>query len=68
VLTPTLPLVLERLQESMLSDLWRSVEQRASSAARQQNVASDPPRHFSAASRELDRAIDRFMYLKENNL
>ena len=56
------------LQGSMLSDLWRSAEQRASSAAREQNVASDPPRHFSAASRELDRAIDRFMYLKETNL
>ena len=32
------------------------------------NGASDPPRHFSPASRELDCAIERFMYLKENNL
>jgi hypothetical protein len=55
-------------QESLLSDLWRSAEERALSAAREQNAPSDPPRHFSAACRELDRAIERFMYLKKNNL
>jgi len=65
VSTLTLPLVFERLQESILADLWRSAEQCASSAARKQNLASDPPRHFSAASRELGRAIEWFMYLKE---
>jgi hypothetical protein len=56
------------LQESILSDLWRRAEQRTSSAAREQNVAWDLPRHFSAASRELGRAIEWFMYLKKNNL
>jgi hypothetical protein len=57
-----------QVQESLLSDLWRSAEQRALSAVREQNVASDPPRHFSAACRNLDRAVERFRYLKENKL
>ena len=55
-------------QESMLSDLWRSAEQRASSAAREQDAPSDPPRHFSATCRDLDRAIELFMYLKKHRL
>jgi hypothetical protein len=55
-------------QEFVLSDLSRTAEERASSAVREQNGASDPPRHFSAACRELDRAIDRFMYLKKNKI
>jgi len=56
------------LETSMLSDLWRSVEQRASDAARAQNDTDFAPRHFSAACRELDRAIERFMYLKKNKI
>jgi hypothetical protein len=57
------------LETSMLSDLWRSVEQRASSAAMAQNCTVDfTPRYFSAACRDLHRAIAYYMYLKENNL
>jgi len=55
-------------QESVLSDLSRTAEERASSAVREQNGASDPPRHFSVACRELDRAIDQLMYLKKNKI
>jgi hypothetical protein len=56
------------VQESILTDLWRSAERRDSSAAREQNGATDPPRHFSSACRNLDRAVERFMYLKENKI
>ena len=56
-------------EESMLSDLWKSAEQSASGSARAQNDAVDyAPRYFSTACRDLDRAVDRFMYLKKNKL
>jgi hypothetical protein len=55
-------------EESVLADLSRTADERALSAVREQTSASDPPRHFSAACRELDRAIESFMYLKENNI
>jgi len=62
-------LKLLELEESMLSDLWRSVEQRASDAAKAQNDAVDfTPRYFSAACRDLHRAINHCMYLKKNHL
>jgi hypothetical protein len=56
------------LETSMLSDLWRSVEQGASDAARANNAVDFTPRYFSAACRELNRAIAHYMYLKENKL
>jgi hypothetical protein len=57
------------LNESMLADLWKSSEQRASDFARAQNDTVDfAPRYFSAACRDLHRAINRFMDLKKNNL
>jgi hypothetical protein len=57
------------LEESMLSDLWRSSEQRASASAKAQNDAVDyAPRYFTTACRDLDRAVDRYMFLKKNNL
>jgi hypothetical protein len=57
------------LEGYMLSDLWRSVEQRASDAARAHNDAVDfTPRYFSAACRDLHRAINHYMYLKKNDL
>ena len=56
------------LEGSMLSDLWKSSEQRASESATAQNALVDfAPRYFSAACRDLHRAIDRFMDLKKNN-
>jgi|HubBroStandDraft_6_1064221.scaffolds.fasta_scaffold09471_7 hypothetical protein len=55
-------------QESVLSDLWGTAEERASSALGRQNGASDPPHHFSAACRELDRAIQRFMSLRKSKI
>jgi hypothetical protein len=61
-------LKLIELEESMLSDLWKSVEERASTSDRERNDIVDAPRYFSTACRDLDRAIDRFMYLKKNNL
>jgi hypothetical protein len=56
------------LEESVLSDLWRSAEQRASASAREQNGAMDPPRYFSTACRDLDRAIKEYMDLKKQKL
>jgi hypothetical protein len=57
------------MQGLMLSDLWSSLEQRVSEFARPQNDTVDfAPRYFSAACRDLHRAIDRFMDLKKNNL
>ena len=55
-------------QESVLSDLWRSAEQRASASAREQNGAMDPPRYFSTACRDLDRAIKEYINLKKQKL
>jgi hypothetical protein len=44
-------------------------EQRDSEAARAQNENADfAPRYFSAACRDLHRAIDHYMELKKNNL
>jgi hypothetical protein len=48
------------VQQSMLSDRWRSAEQRASSAAREQNDASDPPRQLQRGvprPRSCDRSL-----------
>jgi hypothetical protein len=56
-------------QRSMLSDLWKSVEQRAADAASAQNANVDfAPRYFSAACRDLHRAIAHYTDLKRNNL
>lgn len=56
------------MQKSVLCDLWSSAEQRNSSSAREQSGALDPPRHFSAACRDLDRAFERYLYLNKNKL
>jgi hypothetical protein len=57
------------MQGLMLSDLCSSSEQRVSEFARTQNDTVDfAPRYFSAACRDLHRAIDRFMDLKKNKL
>ncbi|MGA8735263.1 MAG: hypothetical protein WB558_15200 [Terriglobales bacterium] len=57
------------LETAMLSDLWRSVEQRASDAARAQNLGVDfTPRYYSAACRDRHRAIAHYMDLKKNKL
>jgi hypothetical protein len=62
-------LKLFEMETSMLSDLWKSIDQRNSEAARAQNDTADfAPRYFSAACRDLHRAIDRYMGLKRNNL
>jgi hypothetical protein len=56
-------------QESFLADLWESSEERASDPTSTQNEASDfTPRYFTAACRELDRAVKSYMELKEKNL
>jgi hypothetical protein len=56
-------------QESLLSDLLKSSEQRASDSARAQNDGGDfTPRYFTAACRDLDRAVASYMNLKEKNL
>ena len=56
------------MQRSMLDDLRNSVEPRSSWSAREQSGTLDPPRHYSAACRDLDRAIERYLYLKRNKL
>lgn len=57
------------LESSMLYDLLKSAEQRASDSARTQNDTVDfAPRYFSTACRDLHRAIDRYLELKKNNL
>ncbi len=57
------------LKSSLLSDLWKSSERRASESARAQNDAVDfAPRYFTTAFRDLDRAVASYMKLKEKNL
>jgi hypothetical protein len=54
---------------SMLSDLWRSVEQRASASEGTQNQAVDfAPRYFTTACRDLHRAVAWYTQLKKENL
>jgi hypothetical protein len=55
-------------ESSTLADLLSNAEQRSSWSAREQSGALDPPRHYSAACRDLNRAIERYWYLKKNNL
>jgi hypothetical protein len=58
----------EAMERSMLSDLWKSSEQRTSESARAQNDSMNfAPRYFSTACRDLHR-IDRYMDLKKNKL
>ena len=50
------------LEQSILSDLWGSLEQRTSESAGAQNAAVGfQPCYFSSASRDLHRAIDRYL-------
>jgi hypothetical protein len=56
------------MQRFVLSNLLSSVEQRNSSSAREQSGALDPPRHYSAACRDLHHAIEKYWYLKKNKL
>jgi hypothetical protein len=57
------------LEQSMLSDLWASLDHRTSESARAQDAGVDfAPRYFSSASRDLHRAIDRYLNLKKNQL
>jgi hypothetical protein len=57
------------LEQLVLSDLWKSLEQRTSESAGAQYAAVDfAPRYFSSASRDLHRAIDRYMDLRKNDL
>ena len=56
-------------QEDVLLDLYRSLERRASDVGRTQNDPVDfTPRYFTTASRDLHRAVDWFLSLKEKNL
>ena len=56
------------LEQSILSDLWTSSEQRAAASAREQNgIVEFAPRYFSSACRDLHRSIDRYMEMKKNN-
>jgi hypothetical protein len=60
-------LKLFELEASLLSDLWKSSERRASEVARAQADAVDfVPRYFPTACRDLHRAVDWFMQLKND--
>jgi hypothetical protein len=57
------------LEHWMLSDLWRSAEQRASDSDRAQNQAVDfTPRYFPSACRDLHRAAAWYRDLKKDGL
>ena len=57
------------LEGSILSDLWRSSEQRASVSAGAQNDAVDfAPRYFTTTCRDLHRAVAWFIQLKKDRL
>jgi hypothetical protein len=63
-------MILKLLEQegSLLADLWKSSEQRASDSARAQNGAVDfTPRYFTTACCDLDRAVKSYMKLKERN-
>jgi|HubBroStandDraft_5_1064220.scaffolds.fasta_scaffold07862_2 hypothetical protein len=57
------------VERSLLLDLWKSLDQRASESARAQNDAVDfAPRYFTTAFRDLDRAVASYMKLKKKSL
>jgi hypothetical protein len=51
-----------------LSDLWKSVEQRASDSARAQNQLDFVPRYFPSACRDLHAAVEWYMKLKKEKI
>jgi hypothetical protein len=64
-------MVIKLLEQEVciLSDLWKSSEQRASDSERAQNQAVDfAPRYFTTASRDLHRAVAWYMHLKKEKL
>jgi hypothetical protein len=54
------------LQSLLLNDLYKNRERRASESAKAQNGPADfAPRYFTTASRDLHRAVDWYMQLKQ---
>jgi hypothetical protein len=57
------------LEESVLSDLWKSSQQRAYQFTRAQDEAVDfSPGYFTTACRDLHRAVEWYIHLKKANL
>jgi hypothetical protein len=62
-------LKLLQLEENILADLQKSLEQRASDSARAQDDAGHfEPRYFPKACRDLERAVDWYQHLKKKKL
>jgi hypothetical protein len=62
-------LKLLQLEEDVLSDLWKSLQQRSSDSARAQGDAADfDPLYFPKACRDLERAVKWYRHLKKEKL
>jgi hypothetical protein len=62
-------LKLLQLQEDVLSDLRKSLEQRATDGPRAQDDTGDfDPRYFPKARRDLERAVEWYLHLQEKDL